>query len=128
MKATLKTRLMQLGLVLATTAGFTGALWAGPPNDAGFKARGMHEQTRVMTRTYVAPPVARQAFSYEPAAAAPVVQPQRVQPAAPQVARPNPTVRRFSYEPVAPVTRTWTHARRHTGYGGDYGSKATLYK
>lgn len=138
MKTKLK-NLMTLGLALVVTAGVATAASAGEPHDAGFKARGMKDRDVRVTRTYAAPRVAYRSFSYAPEATATAqspcgnvaAAPAAVQAQAPQVN----AVRRFSYEPAiaapAPVYRNWNYGtvrRGRTGYGGDYGSKATLYK
>jgi hypothetical protein len=131
--------LTTLGLALVVTTGAATAALAGEPHDAGFKARGMKDRDVRVTRTYAAPQAAYRSFSYAPqatvAAQGPcgnvTVAPAAVQAQAPQVN----AVRRFSYEPAmtapAPVYRNWNYGtgnRGRTGYGGDYGSKATLYK
>lgn len=135
--------LMTPGLALVVTAGFaTASLAGGPPYDAGYKARGMKERDvpKHVVRTYAAPQATYRNFSYVPQAQANVAQaPCQNATAAPvQALVPQATagVRRFSYEPAAtmapaPVYRNWNYGgggRRHTGYGGDYQSKATLYK
>ena len=131
--------LMTLGLALVVTTGVATTALAGEPHDAGFKARGMKDRDVRVTRTYAAPQAAYRSFSYAPQAAAVAQGPcdnVTAAPAAVQAQAPKVNaVRRFSYEPAvaapAPVYRNWNYGtvgRGRTGYGGDYGSKATLYK
>jgi len=127
-----------LGAAFALVFGMAATTLAGPPYDAGFKARGMKPPDRGNAmRVYAAPswtaPVAgRQAFSYEPQASATANQPHGCisQGMTAQAPRNYGGTRRFSYEPVAPspAYRSWNNraGRGHTGYGGDYPSKATL--
>jgi hypothetical protein len=138
-------KLMTWGMTLAVVGGLAAtAIAGGPPYDAGFKARGMKEANngRRVTQTYVAPQAGYRNFSYAPQAPTNVgpatrgnvvaTQPQAVAKA-PQATA---DVRRFSYQPgttvPAPVYRNWNYGtgagRGRTGYGGDYQSKALLYK
>jgi hypothetical protein len=131
-------QLATLGAALALVAGMAATTLAGPPYDAGFKARGMKTLDRgnavrvYAAPTWTAPAAGRQAFSYEPQAAAMANQPNGCvnQGMAAQAPRADGGTRRFSYEPAAPapVYRGWTNraGRGHTGYGGDYPSKANL--
>lgn len=132
---------LTLGLVMAAAA------LAGPPYDAGFKARGMKERdvSPRGTRMYAAPQWSMQqqphrVFSYEPqanpATAAPTANADCGQrQAASRTPVAQPQVRRFSYEPAvqAPVYRDYGRTYRMngrgngTGYGGAYRSKALLY-
>lgn len=117
--------LWMVGLMLAVTS----AALANVPNDAGWKARGMHNATgtRAM-RYYAAPatpaPAGRQAFSYEPS---PTPAPAAVAPA-PQTGA---GYRTYTYQPQ-PV-RAYSRATRRgysydaNHFGGSYPSKATLY-
>lgn len=138
---TILQNLMTVGLGLVVTAGFATAAFAGgPPYDAGYKARGMKQrEVPRVTRTYAAPQAAYRSFSYAPQATVAVQNPcgnAAAAPAAVQAQAPQVNaVRRFSYEPAmtapAPVYRNWNYdaaGRRRTGYGGDYSSKASLYK
>lgn len=122
------------GAAFALVVSMTATALAGPPYDAGFKARGMKAPDRSSAMrvypapTWTAPAAGRQAFSYEPVLAQ---QPNSCanQGVTAQAPRAEARARRFSYEPVpASVYRGWNNraGRGHTGYGGDYPSKATL--
>lgn len=122
------------GAAFVLVACMTATALAGPPYDAGFKARGMKEPDRSSAmRAYPAPTwtaraEGRQAYSYEPIVRQ---QPNRCasQGVTAQAPQAEARARRFSYEPVtAPVYRGWNNraGSGHTGYGGDYPSKATL--
>jgi hypothetical protein len=126
----MKTFSLQRSLLAVLCLSFVAVTSAAEPHDAGFKARGLKDaHAPVRYYSYSAPaasaPAARQSFSYAPSAAAenPAAQPAPMPPAA-------TGYRSYSYTPAVatPVYRGWSRGYCHTGLGGDYASKATLYK
>jgi hypothetical protein len=126
---------MLAGLMIASLATLASA---GEPHDAGFKARGMKNappRARYYSYSTPAPALApapvlgRQSFSYAPSGTGiePSAAATNATMAPAPIARQAPSYRTYSYAPVQrsyPVYRS----HRHSGYSGDYVSKATLYR
>lgn len=132
MNATLK-NLLTVGTVFAIGSGMTLAAFAGPPHDAGFKARGLKERSVGSTRVYAAPQmgVVRQSYSYVPQAT--VVEKNHCGPVAPVTVAPQATApqtleRRYSYEPSVQVNRVYrTNQGGKAIYNNTFRNKALLY-
>ena len=113
-------RFSTIGLTLALISGLAASALAAPPNDAGFKARGMKELGRsTMTRSYAAPSwttpqvTGRQAFSYNPQPAPVVTHQDPCGKAVTTAQAPQAqtqTRRSYSYQPgtvAAPTYRSY---------------------
>lgn len=120
---------MLAGLMIVSFAALASA---GEPHDAGFKARGLKDaapRVRYYSYSTPAPATSRQSFSYAPsgtgADASAAAAAANAAPA--PIARQAPSYRTYSYVPVQNSYRVYSGVR-HSGYSGDYASKATLYK
>ena len=114
-------RLSMVALAVLSLASFASA---DEPHDAGFKARGLKDASNVRNYSYStpAPVTGRRSYSYAPSSQAVEAAP------APIAQQQVGSYRSYSYAPVQNNYRSYRGYNGHTGIGGDYASKATLYK